>query len=69
MNSQGVKSGRLTGTPKGDHSPVVEWLKKNGLPVNRETYMEAAYPEGPPKPWTAEDEDGLPRSLQQWPNQ
>lgn len=43
---------------------LVNWLTKKGIPVNRENYLQLAYPDGPPRPWTAEHESALPDELQ-----
>ena len=29
--------------------PIVDWLQKNGFPVNRQTYLEVCYMGAPPK--------------------
>jgi hypothetical protein len=36
-----------------------------GIPVTRQGFLNLAYPEGLPDPWTAEDEEGLPPQLRQ----
>ena len=35
-------------------------IRSLGLPMNRQTYLDLAYPEGVPSPWTMELEMGLP---------
>lgn len=44
------------------HSPVLAYMIKNGLPLNRETWIEVNYGGDSeiPKPWTAEDEMQVP---------
>lgn len=44
---------------------LVKWMTKHGIPLTRENYLEIAYPEGLPIPWTAELEAQLPSELQQ----
>jgi hypothetical protein len=41
-------------------------MQKRGMPLTRESYLMRAYPEGVPKPWTAELEEGLPEELQDY---
>jgi hypothetical protein len=43
---------------------VLNGLRRRGTPVTRKTYLEAAYPGGAPRPWTAEHEAELPSFLQ-----
>jgi hypothetical protein len=40
--------------------PIVEFCRKRGLPLDRETYVDICYPDGIPEPWTAEHEIELP---------
>lgn len=40
--------------------PLLDYMKRHGLPLTRETYLELDYPEGPPDPFPAELEEGLP---------
>lgn len=49
--------------PSGSDA-VIQGMLKRGVPITRENYIEAAYPEGKPSPWTAEHEDALPLRLQ-----
>ena len=44
-------------------SPVLAHMIKNGMPLNRQTWIEVNYggTSEIPKPWTAEDEDQVPR--------
>jgi hypothetical protein len=44
------------------HSPVLAAMIKEGLPLNRKTWIEVNYGGDSeiPKPWTAEDEDQVP---------
>jgi hypothetical protein len=44
---------------------LVKWMTKRSIPVTRENYLQVAYPEGTPIPWTAELEAQLPKELQQ----
>jgi len=65
-NSQAA-SGRPTGRPRSSgYDLLIAWMQRNGVPITRERYLKLAYPKGLPKPWTAEDEKGLPASLQDW---
>jgi hypothetical protein len=55
--------------------PLVAFFKAHSLALDRETYLAVAYPDGVPKPWTAEHEEELPaifREPRRWqilPNQ
>jgi hypothetical protein len=44
---------------------IVQGLKRRGLAVTRENYIDRNWPETP-EPWTAEHEAELPASLQDW---
>jgi hypothetical protein len=48
-----------------DHQldPVEEALVYLGLPITRENWLDLAWPQGPPDPWTQEHEMELPRQL------
>lgn len=50
--------------PQTGTDDLVDWLTRKGVPVNRENYLQLAYPDGLPSPWTAEHEDALPDDLQ-----
>lgn len=41
--------------------PIIEHALRNSLPLDRETYIAACYPDGMPDPWTAEHEAELPK--------
>ena len=43
---------------------TLEFMKRKGMPLTREKYLEQAYPEGTPDPWTAELEAELPEQFQ-----
>ena len=43
--------------------PVLEELKRQGLPPTRKNYLQFAYPDGIPKPWTQELENEIPEQL------
>ena len=47
-----------------EKDPVVEALKRYKVPVTRSNWIKFSYPDGPPKPWTAEHEAELPEELQ-----
>jgi hypothetical protein len=49
----------------GEYSPTIELMAFLGIPVTRQGFLNLAYPEGLPDPWTAEDEEGLPPQLRQ----
>jgi hypothetical protein len=44
----------------------VRTLIRDGRPVTRENYVTRNWMDGPPDPWTAEDEEQLPPQLQDW---
>lgn len=44
---------------------LVDWMVAHQIPVTRQTYLEQAYPDGLPEPWTAELEAALPKELQE----
>ncbi|NIJ43262.1 hypothetical protein FHS78_003574 [Parvibaculum indicum] len=48
----------------GEKDPVVEALERYKVPVTRSNWIKFSYPDGPPKPWTAEHEAELPEELQ-----
>ena len=39
------------------------WMKEQSVPLTRENYLELAYPDGLPDPWTAELEATLPPEI------
>jgi hypothetical protein len=46
--------------------PVSELLRAAGMAVTRENWIDVAYGDEVPDPWTAEDESDLPEALQDW---
>jgi hypothetical protein len=38
-------------------------MQATGIPLTRENYLDLAYPDGLPEPWTAELEGQLPTEL------
>jgi hypothetical protein len=42
---------------------ISETLRKHGIPVTRENWINLAWPDGAPVPWTAEHEAELPEAL------
>jgi hypothetical protein len=44
--------------------PLLEFMKKNGIEITRENYLDLAYGQERPDPWTPEYEAELPRELQ-----
>jgi hypothetical protein len=49
-----------------DRDPMGQWLRSMNIPVNRENYIEQAYPgEDMPDEWTAEHEAGGLRGCRQ----
>jgi hypothetical protein len=44
---------------------LITWMKDHDIPITRERYLNLAYPEGEPDPWTAEDEMMLPKEIQE----
>ncbi len=55
------------GHQSGTEDVVLHLLKRYGIPVTRENYLDLAYPEGLPSPWGAELEAQLPKELQEAP--
>jgi hypothetical protein len=41
-------------------------MRRDGVPITRENYLQMAYFGEVPQPWSAEDEAGLPKELQDW---
>jgi hypothetical protein len=50
-----------------DH--VLDYMKKNNLPLTREKYLEMAYLGNPPAELDAEEEAELPREFQKNPTE
>jgi hypothetical protein len=48
-----------------EHDPVLEFLKENNLPINRENYLYVAYFGKPPKELDAEQEAELPDNIRE----
>jgi hypothetical protein len=46
--------------------PIVEHLKRIGLPITRERVIDFNWPDGKPDPWEADHEADLPDELQDW---
>ena len=44
-----------------EHDAIVAHMITHDAPLNRRTWMELNYGSDVPKPWTAEDEDQVPR--------
>ena len=51
--------------PQTGTDPVSDLLQQRGLPVTRENWIKLAWLGQPPMPWTPENEQELPASLQQ----
>jgi hypothetical protein len=49
---------------EAEHNPMLAYMIKNGLPLNRETWINLNWGGDTPDPWTAEDEAELPPSWQ-----
>jgi|TARA_R100001463_G_scaffold142_4_gene734 hypothetical protein len=49
----------------GNDDPIIEALKKYGLEINRQNYLDFAYPDGVPEDFGAELEMELPEQLRQ----
>jgi len=45
---------------------LLQWMKGNGVPITRGTYIKLARGSSLPHPWTKEDEAYLPVELQDW---
>jgi hypothetical protein len=48
-----------------DTDATLEYMKRKNLPMNRETWMAWSYPDGIPKPWTAELEAEVPECFRE----
>jgi hypothetical protein len=44
--------------------PILSYMIKHGMPLNRQTWMDLNWGSEVPDPWTAEDEDEVPRIWQ-----
>ena len=49
----------------GTNDPLVAMMKRDGIPVTRQNYLQMAYPTGLPE-WSAELEAEMPPELQDW---
>jgi len=45
---------------------IIQWMKELDIPITRQNYIDLAWMEDPPKPWTVEAEQQLPKELQEW---
>ena len=43
--------------------PVIDYMKRKNIPLNREDYIALAYMDMIPDPWTDEDEESLPEEI------
>ena len=63
-----TRPGTTTQAPpakRGAH-PVLDWMKRNNVPLTRENYIGLAYGKYPPdEEWTQEHEATLPPELQE----
>jgi hypothetical protein len=46
-----------------DASRLLQWMRDNGMPLTRESYIEAAWGSSRPTPWRRDHEDALPLHL------
>ena len=46
-----------------DDSRLLQWMRDNGIPETRHSYIELAFGASPPDPWTRDHEDTLPQHL------
>jgi hypothetical protein len=56
----------MTTVPAGetpDASRLLQWMRDNGMPMTRQSYIEAAFGDSRPDPWTRDHEDTLPLHL------
>jgi hypothetical protein len=53
-----------SGPPTGTSDVVLHMMKRDGIPLTRQNYLDMAYPTGLPHPWTAELEAELPQQFQ-----
>lgn len=65
--SRGAQGGQnMTTIPAGespDHSRLLQWMRDNGIPETRHSYIELAFGPSRPDPWTRDHEDTLPPHL------
>ena len=61
-SSSPEESATQAGTSPDD--PISAYLMKQGIPVTRENWIDLNWVGEPPDPWTQEDEQELPESLQ-----
>jgi hypothetical protein len=47
-------------------TPLIDLMKKAGLPITRQSFIEVCWGDNPPQPWDAEAEDQIPIELQDW---
>src|SRR5215471_10816462 len=45
---------------------VLDWMKRMGVPLTRENYLDVAYLGNPPEELSAEEESELPEEFQVW---
>jgi hypothetical protein len=45
--------------------PLIEFCESHGIELDRKTYIAINYPDGPPDPWTPEDEAMLPEEFRE----
>jgi hypothetical protein len=48
-----------------ERDPLLGFMRARGIPLTRENYLDLAYPDGLPDPWTAELEGQLPIELRE----
>ena len=49
------------------HDDVLQWMLENHVQLDRQGYIEAMYLFGePPKHWTSENEEEIPKLLRDW---
>lgn len=48
---------------EAQHNPVLDYMIKHGIPLERQTWLDLNWGSEVPKPWTAEDEDQVPRAF------
>ena len=52
---------------EAQHDPQLDYMIRNGIPLNRKLWISMAYLGHPPEPWTAEHEAELPTPFQHNP--
>lgn len=45
--------------------PVIDYMKRKNIPLNRDDYIALSYMDMIPDPWTDEDEDALPDEIKE----